>query len=70
MPDLLQDLATPALILDLPRLTANLDRMAARGASLGVQLRPHMKTAKCIEVARLATKDQAGGITVSTLAEA
>ena len=70
MPDLLQDLATPALILDLPRLTANLDRMAARGASLGVQLRPHMKTAKCIEVARLATKGQAGGITVSTMAEA
>ena len=70
MPDVLQDLATPALILDLSRLTANLDRMATRGASLGVQLRPHMKTAKCIDVARLATKGQAGGITVSTLAEA
>ncbi|MFP6747637.1 MAG: alanine racemase [Alphaproteobacteria bacterium] len=39
-------------------------------ADLGVHLRPHMKTAKSIEVARLATKDQAGGITVSTLAEA
>ena len=68
--DLLQDIRTPALILDRARLAANLDRMAARAASLGVQLRPHMKTAKCIEVARLATKGQAGGITVSTLAEA
>jgi D-serine deaminase-like pyridoxal phosphate-dependent protein len=35
-----------------------------------VPLRPHMKTAKCIEVARLATAGQPGGITVSTLAEA
>jgi D-serine deaminase-like pyridoxal phosphate-dependent protein len=36
----------------------------------GVPLRPHMKTAKSIEVARLATAGQPGGITVSTLAEA
>ena len=33
-------------------------------------LRPHMKTAKSIEVARLAIAGQPGGITVSTLAEA
>jgi D-serine deaminase-like pyridoxal phosphate-dependent protein len=66
----MQELRTPALILDRARLRANLDRMAARAADLGVHLRPHMKTAKSIEVARLATKDQAGGITVSTLAEA
>ena len=33
-------------------------------------LRPHMKTAKSIEVARLALAGQPGGITVSTLAEA
>jgi D-serine deaminase-like pyridoxal phosphate-dependent protein len=36
----------------------------------GVALRPHMKTAKSAAVARLATAGQAGGITVSTLAEA
>ena len=36
----------------------------------GVPLRPHMKTAKSIDVARLATAGQPGGITVSTLAEA
>src|SRR5437667_683741 len=36
----------------------------------GVVLRPHMKTAKSADVARLATAGQAGGITVSTLAEA
>ncbi|MBT6431006.1 MAG: hypothetical protein HOK30_25285, partial [Rhodospirillaceae bacterium] len=66
----MHELRTPALILDRARLQVNLDRMAARATSLGVNLRPHMKTAKCLDVARLATKGQAGGITVSTLAEA
>jgi D-serine deaminase-like pyridoxal phosphate-dependent protein len=36
----------------------------------GVTLRPHLKTAKSAEVARMATAGEAGGITVSTLAEA
>jgi D-serine deaminase-like pyridoxal phosphate-dependent protein len=36
----------------------------------GVALRPHLKTAKSADVARLATAGEAGGITVSTLAEA
>ncbi len=66
----LQELRTPALLLDKARLQANLDRMAARAKELDVNLRPHMKTTKSIEVARLATEGQAGGIIVSTLAEA
>jgi D-serine deaminase-like pyridoxal phosphate-dependent protein len=66
----LSDLRTPALLLDKGRLQANLDRMAARANALGVNLRPHMKTAKSIDVARAAIKGQTGGITVSTLAEA
>jgi D-serine deaminase-like pyridoxal phosphate-dependent protein len=44
--------------------------MADAVARHGVALRPHMKTAKCAEVARMATAGQAGGITVSPLAEA
>jgi D-serine deaminase-like pyridoxal phosphate-dependent protein len=44
--------------------------MAQWLARHGVPLRPHMKTAKSIDVARLATAGQPGGITVSTLAEA
>ena len=44
--------------------------MASALARRTVPLRPHMKTAKCIEVARLAIAGQPGGITVSTLAEA
>ncbi len=66
----LNDLPTPCLILDRTVLTRNIRVMAAALARLSVPLRPHMKTAKCIEVARLATAGQPGGITVSTLAEA
>ena len=66
----LSDLATPALILDRARLEANIARMAQRFAGTGVRLRPHLKTAKSAESARLATAGQFGGITVSTMAEA
>ena len=44
--------------------------MAVAVGRHGVALRPHMKTAKSIDVARLVLAGQAGGITVSTLAEA
>lgn len=64
------DLPTPALLLDLDVLERNLDRMAARVAGLGVALRPHVKTHKCLEIARLQVARGARGITVATLAEA
>lgn len=44
--------------------------MSDRAQALGVDLRPHLKTAKCREVARLATARHSGAITVSTLREA
>ena len=66
----LDDLKTPALILDRGRVAANTQAMTARIGGLGVKLRPHAKTAKSIDVARLAVAGNFGGITVSTLAEA
>ena len=63
-------LATPALLLDKDRLDRNLVRLSSRMAARGVVLRPHMKTAKSIEVARRACPSGLGPITVSTLAEA
>lgn len=66
----LEDLETPALILDKARLARNAERMSERAKQLGVDLRPHMKTAKSAEVARIATAGHSGAITVSTLAEA
>ena len=44
--------------------------MRTRVGQLGARLRPHLKTAKCIEVARMVLANQSGGITVSTLKEA
>jgi D-serine deaminase-like pyridoxal phosphate-dependent protein len=66
----LADLPTPCLVLDRTVLRRNIARMADVVARHGVALRPHMKTAKSIDVARLALQGQRGGITVSTLAEA
>jgi threo-3-hydroxy-D-aspartate ammonia-lyase len=64
------DLPTPALLLDQDRLEANLTGMAARAEALGVRLRPHLKTHKCVEVAERQRALGARGITVSTLYEA
>ena len=64
------DIQTPALVLDKSKLSANISRMTDHIKSLGVNLRPHVKTSKSIDVARLATADNFGGITVSTLKEA
>ena len=66
----LAELDTPALVLDRAVLARNCAAMAARVAARGLRLRPHLKTAKSAEVARLATAGQFGGVTVSTLAEA
>jgi len=66
----LADLDTPSLILDRAILERNAAAMTRRARALGVQLRPHLKTAKSAEVARIALRDNFGGITVSTLKEA
>ncbi|MEX0645780.1 MAG: alanine racemase [Parvularculaceae bacterium] len=65
----LLQLETPALLLSTVRLARNLARMKARMDGFGVPLRPHIKTAKSIDVVRPAL-DGAVGVTVSTLAEA
>src|SRR3954470_13848687 len=66
----LQTLKTPALVLDIERVRRNAEGMAARVRSFGATLRPHVKTHKCVEVARMQTAGGPARITVSTLAEA
>lgn len=66
----IENLETPALVLDASIMEANIARLRERMGKLGVALRPHVKTAKCIEVAKRCLEGQPGGITVSTLAEA
>jgi D-serine deaminase-like pyridoxal phosphate-dependent protein len=68
--DCLSSLETPCLVLERGKLERNIARMRGHLAELKVGLRPHVKTAKCHEVARLALEGQPGGITVSTLKEA
>jgi D-serine deaminase-like pyridoxal phosphate-dependent protein len=72
MAETLETLETPCLVLDADRLEQNVARMRAKIGALGVVLRPHVKTAKNIEVTRLALggDTDAGKITVSTLKEA
>jgi D-serine deaminase-like pyridoxal phosphate-dependent protein len=64
------DFETPALLLDAPKVERNCRRMRERLEAEGVQLRPHVKTAKNVEVARMALGAGTGPITVSTLREA
>src|SRR5260221_12869222 len=66
----LGDLQTPSLVLDESILKRNLHRMSQVMHHHGVSLRPHLKTAKSADVGRLAVDGEAGGITVSTVAEA
>ncbi len=66
----LEGLETPALVLDRARLMRNLARMADRARRLGVALRPHLKTVKSVDIARLVVDPERPRLTVSTLKEA
>ncbi len=61
---------TPCLLLDRQKLEANARRMRAAVERHGVALRPHLKTAKSIEIGDIATAGSRTQITVSTLKEA
>nr|WP_314358989.1 DSD1 family PLP-dependent enzyme [uncultured Achromobacter sp.] len=63
-------LETPCLLLDETRMTRNIQRLATLMAKHGVQLRPHLKTPKSIEVARRVMSGPHGPAAVSTLQEA
>jgi D-serine deaminase-like pyridoxal phosphate-dependent protein len=66
----LQDLSTPAALVDTQRMQRNIARMQKRITALGVAFRPHVKTSKCVEIAQQQIAAGARGITVSTLKEA
>ncbi len=69
-PMTLEDLRTPCLLLDSRKMDRNLERLKGRAAALNVSLRPHLKTAKSVPVARRAMETPKGPATVSTLLEA
>src|SRR5689334_11943762 len=67
---LINELDTPALIVDLDVMERNLSRMAAYCREHGLRLRPHTKTHKIPELARKQIESGATGITVAKLDEA
>lgn len=64
------DLDTPALLVDLDRLERNIVRMAEVARAGGKALRPHTKTHKTPEIARMQVDAGAVGLTVAKLGEA
>ena len=70
MPLYLEQLETPAPLVDLDRLALNLDRMAAYCAMHGFGLRPHVKTHKSPRIAAEQLRLGAGGVTCATVREA
>jgi len=60
------ELDTPAVVIDYAQVVQNVRHHAERCRRVGVLTRPHVKTHKCVEIARL-QRDLGGavGITVS-----
>jgi 3-hydroxy-D-aspartate aldolase len=68
--DPIQEIDTPALILDLDKFEANLKRMTEFAAHAHVRIRPHAKTHKCAEIARRQIDAFGNGICCQKLGEA
>jgi D-serine deaminase-like pyridoxal phosphate-dependent protein len=64
------DVVTPALVVDLERLESNLGRWQDYCDRAGLANRPHVKTHKCVEIARRQVGLGARGVTCQTLHEA
>ncbi len=64
------DLITPATLVDYGRLVQNIRHMANKAREHQVALRPHVKTHKCVEIAEIQRNYGISGITASTMGEA
>jgi D-serine deaminase-like pyridoxal phosphate-dependent protein len=70
MPRRLDEIATPAVLVDVAVLERNLERMAQAAGAAGVSLRPHAKTHKVLEVGRRQLRAGAVGLTLAKTSEA
>ena len=66
----LHDLATPAVLIEQPRVLDNIDRMQEAADKRGIRMRPHAKTHKSAMVARWQIDRGAIGICCAKLGEA
>ncbi len=69
-PALPDGLDTPRVVVDVARVSANIERLQTEMDRRGIALRPHAKTHKSVAVARMQLAAGARGITVGTLGEA
>jgi D-serine deaminase-like pyridoxal phosphate-dependent protein len=67
---MLDDLDTPSVLVDLSRLERNIGAMASLAGRARVRLRPHAKTHKIPEIARMQIVAGASGVTLAKLGEA
>ncbi len=70
MPVPYPELDTPSLLIDVDVMERNVAEMAEVARASGVGLRPHTKTHKCPEIARMQVDAGAAGITVAKVGEA
>jgi D-serine deaminase-like pyridoxal phosphate-dependent protein len=61
---------TPSILVDVDRLENNIRKMAELARKNNVALRPHIKTHKTVEIARMQLAAGASGITVAKVSEA
>ena len=66
---LARDLDTPAVLIDIPTMLRNIERMQAYCDRHGIAFRPHIKTHKSPEIARIQREAGAVGIACQKLGE-
>ncbi|MDP6448780.1 MAG: alanine racemase [Dehalococcoidales bacterium] len=63
-------LDTPAVLVDMNKLEANIKEMSQLAAEAGVKIRPHVKVHECAEICRLQIEAGACGVDVGSLGQA
>ena len=63
-------LPTPCMLIDLPMFEQNVKRMADQSKATGINVRPHVKIHKSVDVAKRQIAQGAIGLTCATIAEA
>ena len=64
------EVPTPALLVDIEALDRNIAVMREAAQAMGVSLRPHAKTHKCVEIAQRLAAAGSIGISCATIGEA
>ena len=65
-----EELPTPAIVIDVERVRRNVRKLADYAKARGIGIRPHTKTHKSVELARMQLEAGACGLTVAKVGEA